>query len=62
MKKRDIGLTLVMAGFAFLMLSLIMTAPTIIWGISLGASIVLNVSGTAFLLSFLKTQKLKGNT
>lgn len=62
MNKRDIGLTLVMAGLAFLMVSFVVTKPTVIWGVSLSASIILNMSGTVILLSFLKTPRLNENT
>lgn len=61
MNKRDIGLTLVMGGLAFLMVSFVVTTSTILWGVSLGASIILNMVGVAIIMQFLNTPKTKSN-
>lgn len=61
MNKRDIGLNFVMAGLAFLMVSFAVTTSTILWGGSLGASIILNIAGVVIIMQFLNTSKTKSN-
>ncbi|CAG9613177.1 hypothetical protein BACCIP111899_02372 [Bacillus rhizoplanae] len=57
MNNKFLGFIFVSAGMTFLMLSLIVSLPTPLWAVSLGTSIVLNVTGTAILLQFIKTAK-----
>ena len=53
----SLGLTFVAAGLTFLLLSLAVSLPTTLWAVSLGASIILNFTGTAILMQFIKTTK-----
>lgn len=53
------GLIFVMVGIAFLMVSFVATTSTLLWGISLGVSIVSNIAGTALIMQFLNTPKAK---
>ncbi|OIR62906.1 hypothetical protein BLL41_02105 [Bacillus sp. FMQ74] len=48
------GLSMICAGLAFLLLSFLLSESTLAWGVVLGASILLNVTGTAVILRFLK--------
>ncbi|MEC1667825.1 hypothetical protein [Bacillus mojavensis] len=52
---KTMGLSMICAGLAFLMLSYLLPASTLAWGVTLGASILLNITGTAVLMRFLKT-------
>jgi len=61
MDKRNVGLIFVMVGIAFLMVSISVTTSTMLWGVSLGVSIILNIAGTAILMQFLNTTKTKEN-
>lgn len=51
---KTVGLSIICAGLAFLMLSFLLPASTLAWGVTLGASILLNITGTA-VMRFLKT-------
>ncbi|OIS67270.1 hypothetical protein A4A36_00845 [Bacillus subtilis] len=48
------GLSMICAGLAFLLLSFLLSESTLAWGVVLGASILLNVTGTAVIMRFLK--------
>ncbi|WP_458117419.1 hypothetical protein M1D95_14065 [Bacillus sp. PK3-130] len=48
-------MSIICAGLAFLMLSFLLPASTLAWGVTLGASILLNITGTAVIMRFLKT-------
>ncbi|MCY8202412.1 MULTISPECIES: hypothetical protein [unclassified Bacillus (in: firmicutes)] len=51
---KTMGLSMICAGLAFLLLSFLLTESTLAWGAVLGASILLNVTGTAVIMRFLK--------
>ncbi|ANB59137.1 putative membrane protein [Anoxybacillus sp. B7M1] len=51
------GLICVLMGFIFFMLSLTLSMPTILWSVLLGASIIMNMAGTAILLRYMKKTK-----
>ncbi|HHP1053021.1 hypothetical protein [Bacillus cereus] len=53
----SLGLTFVSVGITFLVLSLTVSLPTVLWAVSLGTSIVLNFTGTTILMQFIKKQK-----
>ncbi|PFF76394.1 hypothetical protein CN341_17915 [Bacillus cereus] len=57
MNKMSLGLTFVSVGITFLVLSLTVSLPTVLWAVSLGTSIVLNFTGTTILMQFIKKQK-----
>lgn len=57
MNKRKYGLTLVMAGFAFLVLYFLLPAPSLLWGGAITLSIVFHIAGTANLMKFIQTKK-----
>ncbi|PFE02933.1 hypothetical protein COE15_23890 [Bacillus cereus] len=57
MNKMSLGLTFVSVGIIFLLLSFTVSLPTVLWAVSLGTSIVLNFTGTAILMQFIKTTK-----
>ncbi|WP_286058653.1 hypothetical protein [Bacillus mojavensis] len=54
---KTMGLSMICAGLAFLMLSYLLPAATFAWGVTLGASILLNITGTAVIMRFLKTSQ-----
>ncbi|MCU5542969.1 hypothetical protein OCB14_15100 [Bacillus cereus] len=47
----------VSVGITFLLLSLTVSLPTVLWAVSLGTSIVLNFTGTTILMQFIKKTK-----
>lgn len=53
----SLGLIFVSVGMVFLLLSLAVSLPTVLWAVSLGTSIVLNITGAAILLQLIKTTK-----
>ncbi|WP_256213169.1 hypothetical protein [Bacillus sp. OV322] len=55
--KMFMGLIFVLIGITFLMLSLTVSMPTLLWAVSLGTSIILNIAGTAILIQYIKTAK-----
>ncbi|MFD0769186.1 hypothetical protein ACFQZ1_09815 [Bacillus sp. CGMCC 1.60114] len=57
MNKMSLGLIFVSVGMVFLLLSLAVSLPTVLWAVSLGTSIVLNITGAAILLQLIKTTK-----
>ncbi len=57
LNKMSLGLTFVSVGITFLVLSLTVSLPTVLWAVSLGTSIVLNFTGTTILMQFIKKQK-----
>ncbi|OIK11666.1 hypothetical protein [Bacillus sp. MUM 13] len=57
MNKMFMGLIFVLIGITFLMLSLTVSMPTLLWAVSLGTSIILNIAGTAILMEYIKTIK-----
>lgn len=52
---KTVGLGMICAGLAFLLLSFHLSESTLTWGIVLGTSILLNITGTALIMRFLKT-------
>ncbi|SFB93219.1 hypothetical protein SAMN05443252_10154 [Bacillus sp. OV322] len=57
MNKMYPGLILSLVGIIFLILSLTVSMPTILWAVLLGTSIILNIAGTAISMLFIKTSK-----
>lgn len=51
---KTVGLSIICARLAFLMLSFLLPASTLAWGVTLGASILLNITVTAVIMRFLK--------
>lgn len=51
---KTVGLSMICAGLAFLLLSFLLSESTLTWGIVLGTSILLNITGTALIMRFLK--------
>ncbi|MFC7371014.1 hypothetical protein ACFQPF_04940 [Fictibacillus iocasae] len=51
------GFVFVLTGFIFLVISFALSESTVLWAISLGASIVLNIAGTAMLVQSIKSRK-----
>jgi hypothetical protein len=51
------GLVFVVVGITFLMLSLTVSMPTVLWATSLGTSIILNIAGTAILMQSIKAER-----
>lgn len=49
----SIGLALIMMGITLLIVSLVTTTATILWGVSLGVSIFANIAGTAIIMQSL---------
>ena len=49
------GILFVLGGVIFLLLSFILPLPTPLWAVILSASIVLNCTGTVFLIRFVKS-------
>ncbi|MFS8604620.1 MULTISPECIES: hypothetical protein [Priestia] len=58
MYNRSLGLLLVGAGTVFLILALALHIAGLLYGVILGSSIVLNVSGTGILMKFIADKKL----
>ncbi|UXH44114.1 hypothetical protein N5C46_21160 [Rossellomorea vietnamensis] len=48
------GIVFVLAGILFLLLSFILPLPTPLWAVILSASIILNCTGTVFLIRFIQ--------
>ncbi|MCM3015772.1 hypothetical protein BLX91_06360 [Bacillus subtilis] len=46
---KTVGLSMICAGLAFLLLSFLLSESTLTWGIVLGTSILLNITGTALI-------------
>lgn len=57
MNKKEIGLTFIMMGIIFLMLSFVLSTATLAWGVTLGVSIISNIVGTGVIMQFLKKEK-----
>lgn len=57
------GLLFVLGGIIFLLISFILALPIPLWAVILSASIVLNFTGTVFLIRFIKKsdQGMKGS-
>jgi flagellar biosynthesis component FlhA len=53
------GIVFVLAGILFLLLSFILPLPTPLWAVILSASIILNCTGTAFLIKFIQGSEQK---
>lgn len=51
---KTVGLGMICAGLAFLLLSFLLSESTLTWGIVLGTSILLNITGTALIMRFFK--------
>ncbi len=51
---KTVGLSMICAGLTFLLLSFHLSESTLTWGIVLGTSILLNITGTALIMRFLK--------
>ncbi|APH68181.1 MULTISPECIES: hypothetical protein [Bacillus] len=51
---KTVALSMICAGLAFLSLSFLLSESTLTWGVVLGTSILLNVTGTAVIMRFLK--------
>ncbi|MDC7768800.1 hypothetical protein POL88_07615 [Priestia megaterium] len=58
MDNRNLGLVLVGTGTVFLILTLTLHITGLLYGVILGSSIVLNVSGTGILMKFIADKKL----
>ncbi|PEZ07574.1 hypothetical protein CN326_08365 [Bacillus sp. AFS018417] len=57
MNNKFLGFIFVSVGLIFLMLSLTVPSPTALWAVSLGTSIVMNITGTTILMKCIKTAK-----
>ncbi|NIK11647.1 hypothetical protein [Alkalibacillus almallahensis] len=57
MDNKNMGITFTTTGFMFLMLSIVIESPSILWGFLLAVSIVLNLVGTGLIAKFLKESK-----
>ncbi|MEK4219244.1 MULTISPECIES: hypothetical protein [unclassified Bacillus (in: firmicutes)] len=55
---KTVGLSIICAGLAFLMLSFLLPESTLAWGVTLGTSILLNITGTAVIMRFLKNPSI----
>ncbi|MBY4603566.1 MULTISPECIES: hypothetical protein [Bacillus] len=51
---KTVGLSMICAGLAFLLLSFLLPESTLVWGVIMGASILLNITGTALIMRLLK--------
>ncbi|MGD6816353.1 hypothetical protein [Metabacillus sp. 84] len=51
------GFIFVLSGITFLLLSLTISMPSVLWAVSLGTSIILNISGTALFMQYMKEAK-----
>ncbi|GAB1800221.1 hypothetical protein [Priestia megaterium] len=58
MNNRSLGLLLVGTGTVFLVLALTLHIAGLLYGIILGSSIVLNISGAGILMKFIAHEKL----
>ncbi|MEJ9305914.1 hypothetical protein ABEW33_08940 [Priestia megaterium] len=58
MNNRSLGLLLVGTGTVFLVLALTLHIAGLLYGVILGSSIVLNISGTGILMKFIAHEKL----
>ncbi|MCM3794226.1 MULTISPECIES: hypothetical protein [Priestia] len=58
MNNRSLGLLLVGTGTVFLVLVLTLHITGLLYGVILGSSIVLNVSGAGILMKFIADEKL----
>ncbi|MCU7737606.1 hypothetical protein [Priestia megaterium] len=58
MDNRNLGLVLVGTGTVFLILTLTLHITGLLYGVILGSSIVLNVSGAGILMKFIADEKL----
>ncbi|MEJ1517751.1 hypothetical protein R3O67_31730 [Bacillus cereus] len=61
MKNHLLGSYLVFIGLALLMIVLFVHMPYLIWSITLGASIIFNITGTALLMKHIKFVKTNNN-
>ncbi|GAB6439382.1 hypothetical protein bcgnr5369_00280 [Bacillus cereus] len=61
MKNHLLGSYLVFIGLVFLMIVLFAHIPYLIWDITLGASIILNITGTVLLMKHIKFVKTNNN-
>ncbi|MCM3738361.1 hypothetical protein M3215_21890 [Bacillus cytotoxicus] len=57
MNNKFLGFIFVSVGMVFLMLSITLSAPSVLWAVSLGTSIVMNITGTAIIMKFIKETK-----
>lgn len=57
LNNKFLGFIFVSVGMVFLMLSITLSAPSVLWAVSLGTSIVMNVTGTAIIMKFIKAAK-----
>ncbi|MDC2866610.1 hypothetical protein [Bacillus sp. BP-3] len=57
MNNKFLGFIFVSVDMVFLMLSLTLSAPSVLWAVSLGTSIVMNITGTTILMKCIKTAK-----
>ncbi|AYE49902.1 hypothetical protein [Priestia megaterium] len=58
MNNRSLGLLLVGTGTVFLVLALTLHIAGLLYGVILGSSIVLNISGAGILMKFIAHEKL----
>ncbi|PFK96252.1 hypothetical protein COJ01_25895 [Priestia megaterium] len=58
MDNRNLGLVLVGTGTVFLILTLTLHITGLLYGVILGSSIVLNISGAGILMKFIADEKL----
>ncbi|MBK0008622.1 MULTISPECIES: hypothetical protein [Priestia] len=58
MNNRSLGLLLVGTGTVFLILTLTLHITGLLYGVILGSSIVLNISGAGILMKFIADEKL----
>ncbi|HDX9578666.1 TPA: hypothetical protein ROX88_002209 [Bacillus pseudomycoides] len=57
LNNKFLGFAFVSVGMVFLMLSITLSAPSVLWAVSLGTSIVMNITGTAIIMKFIRTAK-----
>lgn len=57
MNNKFLGFIFASVGMVFLMLSFTLPAPSVLWAVSLGTSIIMNFAGTAILMKFIKAAK-----
>lgn len=58
MNNRSLGLLLVGTGTVFLILTLTLHITGLLYGVILGSSVVLNISGAGILMKFIADEKL----
>ncbi|MGP0688406.1 hypothetical protein ACW5UC_17855 [Priestia aryabhattai] len=58
MNNRSLGLLLVGTGTVFLILTLTLHITGLLYGVILGSSIVLNISGAGILMKFIADEKM----